>query len=60
MKVDPGSKWICNQCRSSIRLVVSVEGITVTFRKQEDAKGELHEMNKGLFLITHELINDGT
>lgn len=53
MSVDPGSQWVCNQCEASVRIVVSVADSVVTFRKHEDPKGELHEMNQGLFLITH-------
>jgi hypothetical protein len=58
MKVEPGTEWICNQCLSSVRIVVSVADSVVTFRKQEDAKGDLHEMNQGLFVITHKKKED--
>lgn len=54
MKIEPGSKWVCNQCRSSVRMVVSVSDHVVTYRKLEDEKGELIGMSQGLFLITHE------
>jgi len=53
MKVEPGSKWVCNQCEASVRIVVSVADSVVTYRKIEDDKHKLHEMNQGLFLITH-------
>jgi hypothetical protein len=59
MKVDPGSEWVCNQCEASVRIVVSVSDNVVTFRKIEDEKNKLHEMNQGLFLITHKLKKDG-
>lgn len=54
MKIEPGSQWFCNQCQSSVRVVVSVADSVVLFRKKEDETGELHEMNQGLFLMAHE------
>ena len=58
MKVEPGSKWVCNQCEESVRIVVSVADSAVTYRKIEDEKNELHEMNQGLFVITHKKKED--
>lgn len=58
MKIEQGEKWVCNQCRSSVRIVVNVAESLVTFRKFEEPMNELYEMHMGLFLITHEKIID--